>query len=44
MFVTKHHHDGHIEVVTNVRQLILDRIERLAVSRRVLESKLVDEQ
>jgi phage terminase small subunit len=35
MFVTKHQHDGTIEVVTNVREFIAGRIARLRASRRV---------
>jgi phage terminase small subunit len=36
MFATKHHGDGQMEVRTNARQFIIDRIERLAGSPRVL--------
>jgi hypothetical protein len=43
MFSVRHHHDGQIEVVTNARQFIIDRIERLALSPRVLAAKLADE-
>ncbi len=35
MFVTKPYHDGNIEVVTNAREFIIERIERLAASERV---------
>jgi hypothetical protein len=40
IFVHKPHHDGQIEVATNARQFIIERLERLAVSPRVLAAKL----
>jgi phage terminase small subunit len=40
MFSTQHHHDGQIEVVTNARQFIIEQLERLAVSPRVIATKL----
>ena len=38
MFVTKPYHDGNIEVVTNAREFIIERIERLAASERVRDA------
>ena len=38
MFVTKPYHDGNIEVVTNAREIIIERIERLAASERVRDA------
>jgi phage terminase small subunit len=44
MFVTKHHHDGNIEVVTNAREFIISRIERLAASKRVRDSQRSEDE
>jgi phage terminase small subunit len=43
LFEPKRKHDGKVEVVTNVREFIISRIERLAASRRVRSHNRGDE-